>query len=81
MSTIHDLATNTPFLGVTVHKKTATASMLYDPRKDSRIPLDLLNSKADLDKFMEQHGLCGYKNIPLPQAEQILRDSKQHYRG
>lgn len=81
MSFIHDLSINTPFVDVRVHKKTATASLLYDPRRDSRIPLDLLNSKTDLDKFMEQHGLCGYKNIPLPQAEQILRDSRQHYRG
>ena len=81
MSAIHDLSINTPYINIRVHKTTNTVSMLYHPAKDSRIPLDLLNSKADLDKFMEQHSLCGYKNIPLPQAEQILRDSKQHYRG
>ena len=81
MSAIHDLSINTPYINVRVHKANNTVSMLYHPAKDSRIPLDLLKSRTDLDKFMEQHGLHGYKNISLPQAEQILRDSKQHYRG
>lgn len=79
---MYKLAEGTPFFPSNLTSK-QTVSLLYDPRRDRRVDVNLFDGKRltyEGIQFLKENNIHGYKNIPIEQAQQILIESKQFYR-
>jgi superfamily II DNA helicase RecQ len=64
------------------HNKGESISMLYDPWKDNRISLEVLDSqnKEERKKLFEALGVKGCIKVTPKEAEKLLLESQQYYR-
>ena len=80
--TFQKFAKDTPFYPKKFTKQ-GTVNLLYDPRRDNRVPRRLFDgtrlTEAGLG-YLQMCNLHGYRDIPIEQATQILMESKQFYR-
>ena len=76
------LIKTSPYMQLIAHNKGESISMLYNPWKDSRVPLEVLDSE-DMDarqQLFSKLGLKGCIKVPPQEAEKLLLESQQYYR-
>ena len=82
VSKLRKLVQTTPYAMLVAHNKGESISMLYDPWRDIRFPLELLESK-DFDaiqKFSKELGTKGCIKVSPQEAEKLLLESQQYHR-
>lgn len=76
------LIKTSPYEMLTVHDKGESISMLYNPWRDNRVPLELLESK-DMDarrKIYRELNLQGCIKVSPQEAEKLLLESQKYCR-
>lgn len=76
------LIKTSPYFMLTQHDKGESISMLYNPWRDNRVPLELLESK-DMDarrKVYRELNLQGCIKVSPQEAEKLLLESQKYYR-
>jgi hypothetical protein len=82
VSKLRKLVQTTPYTMLVAHNKGESISMLYDPWRDIRFPLELLESK-DFDaiqKLSKELGTKGCIKVSPQEAEKLLFESQQYHR-
>ena len=82
ISKLRKLVQASPYGMLVAHNKGESISMVYNPWQDTRVPLEVLESKDFyvLQEFLKKLGVRGCKKIPPQEAEKLLLESQQYYR-
>ena len=82
VSKLRKLVQTTPYAMLVAHNKGESISMLYDPWRDTRFPLELLESKDfdALQKLSEELSVKGCIKVSPQEAEKLLLESQQYHR-
>ena len=82
VSKLRKLVQTTPYTMLVAHNKGESISMLYDPWRDTRFPLELLESKDfdALQKLSEELSVKGCIKVSPQEAEKLLFECQEYHR-